>query len=57
MSVRHQSNLEVSHLLIEHGARIYENNIQGKRPLDLDPVSISEETGSPAALHLIGFEL
>ena len=38
------SKLEVSFLLVEHGARIYENNIHGVRPVDLDPVSYSHST-------------
>ncbi|KAL9975174.1 hypothetical protein ACROYT_G012301 [Oculina patagonica] len=37
MSAGHRSKLEVSFLLVEHGARIYENNIHGVRPVDLEP--------------------
>lgn len=44
MSAGHRSKLEVSFLLVEHGARIYENNIHGVRPVDLDPVSYSHST-------------
>ncbi|XP_032222674.2 uncharacterized protein LOC5521422 isoform X1 [Nematostella vectensis] len=36
LSVGKLQNLEVSHLLVEHGARILENNIQGVRPVDLE---------------------
>ena len=42
MSAGHLSNLEVSYLLMEHGARIFENNLQGLRPLDFEPVSTGE---------------
>lgn len=38
MSAEHRSKLEVSFLLVEHGARIFENNIHGIRPVDLEPV-------------------
>lgn len=38
MSAGHRSKLEVSFLLVENGARIYENNIHGVRPVDLEPV-------------------
>lgn len=41
MSAGHRSKLEVSFLLVEHGARIYENNIHGVRPVDLEPVWFS----------------
>ncbi|XP_067053198.1 uncharacterized protein [Acropora muricata] len=37
MSAEHRSKLEVSFLLVEHGARIFENNIHGIRPVDLEP--------------------
>lgn len=38
MSAGHRGKLEVSFLLVEHGARIFENNIHGVRPVDLEPV-------------------
>lgn len=37
MSAEHRSKLEVSFLLVEHGARIFDNNIHGVRPVDLEP--------------------
>ena len=40
MSAGHRSKLEVSFLLVEHGARINENNIHGVRPVDLEQVCL-----------------
>ncbi|XP_031563112.1 uncharacterized protein LOC116298715 [Actinia tenebrosa] len=37
LSVGCKQNLEVSHLLVEHGARINDNSLQGVRPVDLEP--------------------
>ncbi|KAK3697424.1 hypothetical protein QZH41_019237, partial [Actinostola sp. cb2023] len=37
LSVGHMQYLEVSHLLVEHGARINDNSLQGIRPVDLEP--------------------
>ena len=34
-------SLEVSYVLVEHGARIEDNDIEGVRPVDLHPVSES----------------
>ena len=35
-------SLEVSYVLVEHGARIEENDLEGIRPVDLQTVSNGE---------------
>ena len=40
MCAGHPSGTEMSCILVEHGARICDNSIDGTRPLDLFPVSI-----------------
>lgn len=57
MSAGHRSKLEVSFLLVEHGARIYENNIHGVRPVNLDPVSYSSYTKDILVLLESAFDL
>ena len=39
MCAGHPSGTELSCILVEHGARICDNTIDGTRPLDLLPVS------------------
>ncbi len=39
MCAGHPSGTEMSCILVEHGARICDNSIDGTRPLDLLPVS------------------
>ena len=39
MCAGHPTGTEMSCILIEHGARICDNSIDGTRPLDLLPVS------------------
>ena len=51
MSAGHRSKLEVSFLLVEHGARIFENNIHGLRPVDLEPVRFSPLTVPPLLIQ------
>ena len=41
MCAGHPSGTEMSCILVEHGARIGDNSIDGTRPLDLLPVSIT----------------
>lgn len=39
MCAGHPTGTEMSCILVEHGARICDNSIDGTRPLDLLPVS------------------